>query len=118
MAQKFITKEVEKRMSKYPLYSQDGAGVNAVITAKFFYPAGAWTWYVLEYDTNDKDTCYGIVINGHGEGEYGYFSLKELQGIRGRFGLGVERDTYFDPIKVGDIHDGGYLENFIKYMIG
>ena len=116
MAQKFITKEVEKRMSKYPLYSQDGKGINAVCTAKFFYPCNAWTWYVLEYNTEDKDTCFGIVINGYGEGEYGYFSLKELQSIRGRFGFKVERDMYFDPIAVGDIHDGGYMEEFINKM--
>lgn len=115
MEYKFLTKEVENRMAKYPLYSQDGKGADAIVTAKFFYPAGAWTWYVLEYDTEGKDTCYGIVINGYGEGEYGYFSLKELQSIHGLFGLGVERDMYFDPIKVGKIQDG-YVKDFVKKM--
>lgn len=114
MAQKFITKEVVRRMSKYPLYSQDGKAIDAVCTAKFFLPCNAWTWYVLEYDTENEDTCFGIVINGYGEGEYGYFSLKGLQNIRGQFGLKVERDMYFTPIKIGEIRDGGYMEDFLK----
>ena len=112
MKQKFITKEVENRMAKYPLYSQDGKGEEAIATAKFFMCMGSWTWYVLEYDTNDKDTCYGIVVNGYGECEYGYFSLKELQSVRNRFGLGVERDMYFDPTPLKHIEDVN-LQEFI-----
>ena len=27
--------------------------------------------------------------------EWGYFSLTELETIKGRFGLGIERDLYF-----------------------
>lgn len=110
MAQKFLTKEVEKRMSKYPLYSQDGKGAEAICTAKFFYPANSWTWYVTEWD--GEDTCFGVVINGYGEGEYGYFSLKELQSVRGRFGLQVERDMYFDPQPLKHIEDVN-LQEFI-----
>jgi hypothetical protein len=112
MAQKFLTKAVENRMKKYPLYSQDGKGAEAICTAKFFLCWGAWTSYVLEYD--GEDTCFGIVINGSGEGEYGYFSLKELQSIKaGPFGISVERDMYFDPCKVGEIGDS-YLKAFLN----
>ena len=99
-------------MTKYPLYSQDGKGDEAIATAKFFMCMGSWTWYVLEYNTEDKDTCFGVVVNGYGECEYGYFSLKELQSVRNRWGLGVERDMYFEPTPLKDINDE-YLQEFL-----
>ena len=44
---KLITKQVAEQMSKYPLYSQDGKGLEEVVTAKFFLQN--FTWYVLEW---------------------------------------------------------------------
>jgi hypothetical protein len=35
--------------------------------------------------------------------ELGYFSLSELQSIRGAFGLPVERDMYFTPTPLSEI---------------
>lgn len=108
---KLLTAEIKKRIEKYPLYSQDGKGKEAQCVAKFFFPAGAWTWYILEGDI-DNDYYYGVVINGHGEGEYAYISINELQNLRVR-GLGVERDICFHPCKLKDIHDP-YLQNFLN----
>jgi Protein of unknown function (DUF2958) len=39
--------------------------------------------------------CFGLV-DGH-ERELGYFSLDELEDVRGSMGLRVERDLYFTP---------------------
>lgn len=64
-----------------------------IVRCKFFTPDGNWTWYVLEFD--GKDTFFGLV-NGF-EQELGYFSLGELQSVRGKLGLPVERDLYFQP---------------------
>ena len=47
----------------------------------------------LEFDGEDE--FFGLV-DGF-ERELGYFSLSELQAFRGRFGLGIERDLYFEP---------------------
>ena len=111
MEYKFLTKEVLERMAKYPLYSQDGKGADAIVTAKFFYPAGAWTWYVLEYD--GEDTFFGIVFSDNGlEGEYGYFSRNELESLRGMWGLGVERDKFFNQTELGKSSDY-YLKRFV-----
>lgn len=101
---KLITKQIENRLAKYPLYSQDGKGVNAVIHCKFFNPCGAGTWYVLEAkkETNGDYTFFGIVDLY--EREYGYFTLSQLQSVRNRFGLGIERDRYFKPCTVGDLN--------------
>lgn len=47
---KLITKEIKKRLEKYPLYSQDGKKEEAVCQAKFFLCIGAWSWFILEAD--------------------------------------------------------------------
>lgn len=101
---KLITKQIENRLAKYPLYSQDGKGLNAVIHCKFFNPCGVGAWYVLEAkkEANGDYTFFGIVDLY--EREYGYFTLSQLQSVRNRFGLGIERDRYFKPCKVGDLN--------------
>lgn len=45
---KLITKALEKTFAKYPMYSQDGKGNDAVVIAKFFLPGSGFTWYVTE----------------------------------------------------------------------
>lgn len=93
---KLITKALEKTFAKYPLYSQDGKGNEAVVIAKFFLPGSCWTWYVTEAEKQSNgDYMFFGYVEGI-EGEYGYFTLSQLQGIRGRFGLRVERDMYFN----------------------
>lgn len=93
---KLITKALEKTFAKYPLYSQDGKGNDAVVIAKFFLPGSGFTWYVTE---TEKQTNGDYMFFGYVEGldsELGYFTLSQLQNVRGRFGLRVERDMYFN----------------------
>ena len=71
-----------------------------IIHAKLFTPWTNWTWYVIEFDGENQ--CFGFV-KGH-DAEFGYFSLRELASIEGPFGLRVERDIYFKPTQVGDMH--------------
>jgi len=66
---------------------------------KYFTPDSSWTWYGCEYD--GKDTFFGLV-DGH-EKELGYFSLSELQSLRGPLGLPVERDLWWKPKTLGEI---------------
>lgn len=109
---KLITKEVEKRLQEYPLYSQDGKKKDAICVVKFFMCGVNWTWYILEADLENQ-IAYGITINPAGEGEYGYVSLAELQTVKNSWGLGVERDIHFDPVKLSDIDDS-YLKKFLE----
>lgn len=93
---KLITKAIEKVFAKYPLYSQDGKGENAVVIVKFFLPGSMFTWYATEAEKQDNgDYLFFGYVEGF-EGEYGYFTLSQLQEVRGRFGLRVERDMYFN----------------------
>lgn len=77
-----------------PLYGQEGQGEQAIAHVKFFTPWTSWTWYVSEYDPVER-LCFGVVV-GH-ERELGYFSLDELEAIRGPGGLTIERDLYWKP---------------------
>jgi hypothetical protein len=89
---KLMTAELEKRFAKVGLQEEV---TDPVIVAKFFNPQGAGTWYATEYDPATK-TFYGYVsIFGDENGEWGYFSLEELESYRGPFGLGIERDLYW-----------------------
>ena len=97
---KLMTKQVEKELKKYPLYSQDGKGNEAVAVCKFFLQG--FTWYVLEAQKNGNDYEFFGIVDGL-EKEYGYFTLSQLQSLRGQWGLTVERDMYFKPTKVGDL---------------
>lgn len=108
---KLLTSEIKKRLINFPLYSQESKKGEAVCSAKYFFPAGAWTWYILEGNI-ETDEYFGVVINDCGEGEYAYISINELQNLKVR-GLGVERDICFSPCKLKDIHDP-YLQKFLK----
>jgi hypothetical protein len=46
-------------------------------------------------DFDGDDILFGLVIGF--EIELGYFSLSELQAVRGHWGLPIERDLYFEP---------------------
>lgn len=93
---KLMTKEIERKLEKYPLYSQDGKGDDAEIVCKFFNPCGAGTWYVLEGKKLENGDWEFFGIVDLYVREYGYFTLSELQSVRLPFGLTIERDLYFD----------------------
>ena len=84
-----LTKEIENRFEK--IGSQEKVKDPEIIV-KFFDPTGSWTWYATEYNPKDK-IFFGLV---HGwDKEKGYFSLEELESVKGPLGLGIERDKYF-----------------------
>ena len=86
-----MTKELEARFpALYETEEKDAEEVK--IIAKFFDPCSQWTWYATEYDPEDR-LFFGLV-RGH-EVEMGNFSLDELEGVKGRLGLGIERDLHF-----------------------
>lgn len=95
---KLLTKTILKKLPK--LGAQDKKGMDAIVHVKFFTPDANWTWYATEYDPN-TETFFGLV-DGF-EKELGYFTLADLQDVRGNLGLPVERDLYFSPRKLSEI---------------
>jgi hypothetical protein len=61
---------------------------------KLFTPDARCTWLLTELDP-DGDLAFGLCNLGMGEPELGYVSLLELQSVRGKLGLPIERDRHF-----------------------
>jgi hypothetical protein len=97
-----MTKELEKKFEKYPLYSQDGKGMEAEVVVKYFNPCGAGTWLITEGEkmANGDWELFGYCHIF--EWEWGYVYLSELQDIKLPFGLGIERELYDGTKKVKD----------------
>lgn len=66
---------------------------------KIFNPTGGATWLISEIVAGTPDTLFGLCDLGMGEPELGYVSRAELEGIRVRLGLGLERDRHFKANK-------------------
>ncbi len=64
---------------------------------KYFHPVGAATWLIYAMDPDDNDYLHCLADLGMGFPELGGVLLSELQNFRGPFGLGIERDLYFQP---------------------
>lgn len=99
---KLLTKEITDRFAK--VGSQQDVK-DPIIIAKFFDPTGSATWWATEYDPVDK-IFYGYVTLfglGSPEDEWGSFALGELEGVKGRFGLGIERDRHFGERPISTI---------------
>ena len=92
---KLLTKELREQLP--PLYACE-TEKDPLVRAKFFYPDFNWTWYAIEFD--GEDTFFGLV---DGFEELGYFSLKELESNRGKMGLPIERDLYFEPCRLSTL---------------
>lgn len=110
---KLMTGELEKEFEKYPLYSQDGKGGEAKVVAKFFSPVGAATWFVTEGEKKNGDWLFfGYANLGDDQNaEFGYFRLSDLENLRLPYGMGIERDLYFEPGKT-NIYDAIKQEGF------
>jgi hypothetical protein len=89
---KLMTQTLQKRFAKIGKQEQVE---DPIIVAKFFNPTGAGTWYATEYDQKTRIFFGYVSIFGDWNDEWGYFSLDELQAYKGKFGLGIERDLYF-----------------------
>lgn len=108
MTNRLITPQLIEALKDFPLYSQDGKGVEAVCVAVF--QIGRIRWYVLEGQQEGDDFVFFSVVCGMCETEYGYVSAKELASIEidgAKFGMDCKfhvcQDNHFKPKKLKDI---------------
>lgn len=64
---------------------------------KYFTPWSGATWLIVDMNPEDQDTLFGLCDLGMGTPELGYVSLRELETLKGPFGLKVERDLHWKP---------------------
>lgn len=78
------------QLEKIPRLYEQEKNKDKKVYMKFFL--GGWTWYVCEFDGVDR--FFGFVVSPISpEGEWGYFSLRELAAVKKSF-MEVDRDLY------------------------
>ena len=106
-AYNLMPNSIRKQLPK--LYSTEKELIgDKVAYARYFFPMGAYTAYLLEYDPKSR-IGFGAVTMGYGW-ELGNMSLDEMEGVKVR-GLGIERDLYFSPKK---LHEIAELEEIVR----
>ena len=99
-----LTDEIKELFKQYPLYSQDGKGMDSVVLVKYFNPCGAGTWLITEAEEQENGDW---LLFGYCHifcWEFGYLLLSELQNLKLPFGLKIERDLYIPKnTKVKDL---------------
>jgi len=111
---KLMTKELERKLSKYPLRSQEDKVIEErEIIVKYFNPIGAETWLITEGEKqeNGEWLLYGYCHIS--EWEWSYVSLDELENVKLPFGKTIERDLYTNNKYIKDYIDK-YLDEEVS----
>jgi hypothetical protein len=96
---KLITKEIEKKLLK----NNEMHEKFRKPYLKLFSPVGSSTWLISEIESGSIEQgnaiFFGLCDLGMGNPEMGAVSMQELASVRLPFGLGIERDLYWEPTK-------------------
>jgi hypothetical protein len=71
--------------------------IDFIPVVKLFTPDAGCTWLLTELDPEEPDIAFGLCDLGLGYPELGCVRISELESVRGRLGLPVERDLHFEP---------------------
>lgn len=96
---KLITDEQQQQLLANGRQQALQADFDPPPVVKLFTPDAAATWLLTEIDPEDPDRAFGVCDLGLGFPELGWVSLSEIQSVRGRLGLPVERDLGFKAVK-------------------
>jgi hypothetical protein len=98
---KLITKDLQRRLLqngeiRRKLDEEGEADPDFYPVVKLFTPDAACTWLLTELGPDEPDYAFGLCDLGLGFPELGYVLISELESVRGRLGLPVERDLHFE----------------------
>jgi hypothetical protein len=93
-----LAKLLDNGKRQDPVRGTDGE-IDFEPVVKLFTPDASATWLFTEAEeTEDGDILlFGLADLGFGTPELGAASLREIEHLRGRLGLAVERDLYWMP---------------------
>ena len=95
---KLMTKALAAKIP--PLYATENIPMADKIVHVHYF-SGPYDAYLVEYDEATHEGFGYTVIAGHDSGEWGYINLDYLASVKvPPFGLGIERDLYWDPTPV------------------
>ena len=90
---KLFTKALLKKLPRIGDTGEKDSS-NIKVPVKFFNPCGSQTWYITEYNEEEK-LAFGYVT-GMQVDELGYISIKELEALQLPYGLKIEREYCWD----------------------
>jgi hypothetical protein len=114
----FLTKALRDKLLKNGKAQQEakarGDWIDFPPVVKLFTPDASATWLLTELYPTDPDIAFGLCDLGMGFPELGDVSISEIESVRGRFGLPVERDRSFTTEKTiteytKDVHAAGRI---------
>lgn len=83
------------------------------------WQAGSATWLITESDPDNADVLFGLCDLGMGSPELGSVSRAELEEVRGRFGLPLEREVHRRQAPFGPRRGGAHArEDRVCICIG
>lgn len=101
---KLLTQSIKKQLLRNGRLSAERAEdgkpeIDFAPVVKLFTPDACCTWLLTELDPEEPDLAFGLCDLGLGFPELGYVLISELEAVRGKLGLPVERDRHFKPAK-------------------
>jgi hypothetical protein len=97
---KLLTKSIREKLLRNGRIreSLDESGepdADFIPVVKLFTPDAQCTWILTELDPIEPDIAFGLCDLGMGCPELGSVRISELESLRGKLGLPVERDIHF-----------------------
>jgi hypothetical protein len=117
---KLLTQSIRERLIRNGVLSVQFAEERRqepdfIPVVKLFTPDGACTWLLTELDPNDEHIAFGLCDLSMGFPELGSVRISELEAVRGKLGLPIERDRFFHPDKtLSDYAEQARLAGAIK----
>jgi len=97
---KLLTTSIRERLLRNgriqaALPEEGKACADFIPVVKLFTPDAGCTWLLTEFDPDEPDIAFGLCDLGMGCPELGSVRISELESVRGKLGLPVERDRHF-----------------------
>lgn len=99
---KLLTQSIRERLlqnGRLRKQHENIAHLDFFPVVKLFTPDGACTWLLTELDPDEPDIAFGLCDLGMGFPELGCVRISEIESVRGRLGIPVERDLHFTATK-------------------